>query len=55
MSVADFVKSAFPVFVRLLENAFTSTLDQAAAADLLADRLRLRASAQRKLDARRGA
>lgn len=47
------VDAALPVVVRLIENALTSSTDQGKAYELLGDRLKLRASAQARLDARK--
>lgn len=51
--VETFIEKTIPVVARLIENALTKGEDRAAAWERLADVAKLRASAQRKLNARR--
>lgn len=52
-TVARVVEGLVPVVARLIENALTKGEDRAAAWERMADVAKLRASAQKKLDARR--
>ena len=54
MSVAQWVEAALPFLFKLVEEVFTSRVDQEKAMLLLADRLKLRAQAQARLDKRKG-
>jgi len=53
MSVAKWVEAAVPFVARLIEEAFSRRVDQQKALLLLSDRLKLRAEAQKRLDARK--